>query len=484
MVRLDPLAERRRATPDRIALVDARSGEHLTYAGLDRSVGKLAASLATEEPEGRICLLTTPSTEAVEAIHACLRLGATVAPVNPALDEARLARQITTTDPSLILTTEAVHRLPGDRFEVPVVRVEAARSIDEPPAQSPAEWSPHDTMVLLFTSGTTGEPKPVPLSSKNLLASAAGSACRLGVLPTDNWVCCLPIHHMGGLAPILRSTFYGTAVTVHESFDADTIARSIRTQSPTGISVVPTQLTRLLEAEAPLSDLRFVLLGGAPAPGPLIERSHREAVPVYPTYGLTETASQVTTATPSETVEFPGTVGRPLVGTTVTIVDGEGNALAEGEAGEIVVDGPTVFAGYPDDTGDGFGEFGFRTGDIGYLEDGRLWVTGRADDVILSGGELVHPATVRATITSHPDVDDAWVVGIEDTEWGERVAALVAADDLTREEVKAYVTPRLAPYEVPKTWAFAHELPRTTSGTVDRAAVQRQLREVNGPSAD
>jgi O-succinylbenzoic acid--CoA ligase len=225
-----------------------------------------------------------------------------------------------------------------------------------------------------------------------------------------------------------------------------------------------------------------VLLGGAPAPEPLVERVLDRGVPVCPTYGLTEAASQVATATPATAREFPGSVGQPLVVTEVTVVGEDGTPVPAGATGEVVVDGPTVTPGYldPDRTAEAFGEHGLYTGDAGRVDgDGRLWIAGRIDETLITGGENVHPAEVESVLRSHPEVAEAAVVGLPDEEWGERVAALVAADgDATPAavEVEAFARERLAGYKLPRTLAVVERLPRTASGTVDREAVCDRLR--------
>lgn len=482
MVRADPLAERARVTPDDLALVDGESGEGWTYGDLNDAVTALGAGLPTVDAGDRVGVLLETSIEAVLAVHAGLRLGATVVPLNPEEGARTLRSHLDRASPAIVIGHDGADLPAGSGDDPPLVPIEALGDDGSASASLP-RWDWGDPMLLLFTSGTTGTPKPVTLTAANILASAAASAFRLGVLPSDNWVCCLPIHHMGGLAPILRSTLYGTAITVHEGFDSGAVGATIAAGDPTGISVVPTQLRRLLSADAPLDRLRVVLLGGAPAPPGLIDRCKRADVPVHPTYGLTETASQVTTATPAEAFAHPGTVGRPLLGTTVTVVDDDGAAVPDGTRGEIVVEGPTVTPGYADGSDLRTGTHGFHTGDVGYLEDGRLWVTGRLGDVIITGGERVHPSHVEDAIRTHPAVEDAAVVGLDDPEWGERVAALVVADDVSMATLDAHVAERLAPYEVPKTWKPTDALPRTASGTIDREAVRRRLRGVNNPDS-
>ncbi|WP_157971750.1 class I adenylate-forming enzyme family protein, partial [Halorussus litoreus] len=362
----------------------------------------------------------------------------------------------------------------------------------------PAEWSRSDTQALLFTSGTTGDPKAVELTTGNFLASATASAFRLGVTPDDRWLLCLSMYHMGGLSVVLRSALYGTTVVLQEGFDAGAAVDAIAKYEVTGVSLVPTMLRRMLDVSDGASDdaandtgladsLRFVLLGGAPTPDDLLARCESSGVPVHPTYGMTETTSQIATARPHEAFAHRGTVGRPLLWTDVTVVGDDGSPVEPGEIGELAVSGPTVMAGYygnPDATADAFGEYGLRTGDVGYRdEDGRLWVLNRREDRIVTGGENVHPGKVVEALREHPDVRDAAVVGLDDDEWGERIGALVVPESGASVSEKAVVDHcqgRLAGFERPRTVAFADELPRTASGTVEREAVREILRKSVG----
>ena len=195
---------------------------------------------------------------------------------------------------------------------------------------------------------------------------------------------------------------------------------------------------------------------------------------------MTETASQVATARPDEAVTHTGTVGRPLFGTRLSILDGEGAPVETGATGELVVSGPTVFEGYYGDenaTASVFSEAGFHTGDVGHRDvAGRLWVTGRLDDRIQTGGELVDPGEVVTVLRDYPGVEDAAVVGLPDPEWGERVgAAVVAAREVGHEALDAHCREHLAGFKIPRTMAFVDSLPRTASGTVERDAVRQRL---------
>jgi len=516
----DPLAARAAATPERAALVDAASGEAWTYADLDSSAAALAARLAAAgvEEDDTVGILLETSVDAIEVVHAVFRAGATLAPLGVRLAPTELTGRIGTAGVDHLIcaagTAEtaraATADLPVRALSIeptdgvsPVVDIAEAHGASDPMASPPASWKPGDRMVVAFTSGTTGSPKAVGLTAGNLSSSAVASAFRLGVVPSDRWLLVLPIHHMGGLAPVVRSALYGTAVVVQEGFEPERLARATREHDATGVSLVPTMLRRVFDTGAPLSDsLRFVLLGGASAPPDLVERCEQRGVPVYPTYGMTETASQVATATPREAFEHEGTVGRPLLGTEVTIVGGDGTEQPADEAGEIVVSGPTVTPGYPSgsedrdeedgtDPSDGgrepgpvFGPRGFHTGDVGYRDaSGRLWVTGRVDDLIVTGGENVSPGEVETVLRDHPAVQDVAVVGLDDPEWGERIGALVvpADDDLVETgeldtaQLRSFFRERAADFKRPRTIRFADEIPRTASGTVDRTAVREQL---------
>lgn len=335
----------------------------------------------------------------------------------------------------------------------------------------------------MFTSGTTGEPKGVRVTWRNLTASALASALRLGVTPEDRWLCCLPPYHMGGLAPVVRSVLYGTTLVLQSAFDTAETATALSREDATGISLVPTQLQRLLDdGWTPPASLRTVLLGGAPASESLLERALDAGVPVHPTYGMTETASQVATARPETVRDHPTTVGQPLLWTSVTVVE-DGIVCEPGETGELVVEGPTVTPGYLDEkrTAESTSEFGFHTGDVGYRDEaGRYWVLGRQDEVIITGGELVVPGEVADRLETHPDVVAAAVVGIDDEEWGEKVTALVVSEEDNNDgvavgELLEHCGETLASFKHPKEVVVTEEMPRTASGTVDRDAVRKRI---------
>jgi O-succinylbenzoic acid--CoA ligase len=435
------------ARPDAPALETPQGS--WSYAQLHRAASSGAEQLAHAgiERGARVAIALPAGLEFAQALHACLLLGAAAVPVDLRLsapERERIAAGCA------LLVQEP---LDGDR---------------EPEDAAPATRHELDaTAVVIHTSGTTAEPRPIELTYGNFLWSALGSAVALGLDPEERWLCALPLSHVGGLSILLRSAIYTTTAVVHERFEEDRVLRALRSEGITLVSLVATTLARLLDAglERPPA-LRSALTGGGPVPAALLQRAHAAGVPVSLTYGLTESCSQATT-TPvaasspeGEIGEAPPSAGPPLFCTRVQVADGE-----------ILVSGPTVAPGSL--AADGW----LHTGDLGELDErGRLRVTGRVSDTIVSGGENVAPAEVEAVLEAHPQVLEAAVLGRADPLWGEAVSAIVVARagaELDVDELRAHCAVALAPYKVPKQVSLSSSpLPRTRSGKL----LRRELR--------
>ncbi len=290
-----------------------------------------------------------------------------------------------------------------------------------------------DVALLMFTSGTSAEPKPVELTYGNVEANAIGTAKALGLTPEDCWLCPLPLTHVGGLMILTRAVIHGFHVLLDPPFDPDRVAARLNAGEATYVSMVPTQLQRCLDAGLKDPPLKAVISGGAPLDEALKERAREAGVLVLNAYGLTETASQFT-------VE-----GRPFDDATIILDDGE-----------IVVSGPMVAGGT------------LRTGDLGrFTDDGRLVITGRRSDTIITGGENVSPEEVEAVLKAHPRVQDAGVFGRPDPEWGQAVTAHVIGT-AGPQELRDWCAERLARFKVPKRIELVDRLPRTASGKLLR----------------
>jgi O-succinylbenzoic acid--CoA ligase len=403
----------------------------------------------------RVAIALPAGLEFAQALHACLLLGAVAVPIDLRLSDAE--REVIAAGAHVLVDR------PLDR--------------DREPEGAPAP-SRHEldaTAVVIHTSGTTAQPRPIELTYGNFLWSALGSAVALGLDPNERWLCALPLSHVGGLSILLRSAIYTTTAVVHERFEEDRVLHALGAEGVTLVSLVATTLTRLLDAglDRPAA-LRSALTGGGPVPAALVQRAHAAGVPVSLTYGLTESCSQATTTPVAEIGEAPTSAGPPLFCTRVQIagedVDaevGRQRAAAHGTAGEILISGPTVAPGSL--AADGW----LHTGDLGELDERRrLHVTGRVSDTIVSGGENVAPAEVEAVLEAHPQVLEAAVLGRSDPRWGEAVSAIVVARDgaeLDVEELRAHCASALAPYKVPKHVSLSSSpLPRTRSGKLLR----------------
>ncbi|MDQ6671693.1 MAG: o-succinylbenzoate--CoA ligase [Chloroflexota bacterium] len=455
----DWLRQRAELTPERLALaVDDRSW---SFAELDRRVDAAAQALDDRgvQPGQRVGLLAPNGAGFVVAVHALMRLGAVLVPINARLTQPEVEWQTHDAELSLVLDESALRELMECR----------------PGPKRIREFGMHEPHSIVYTSGTTGRPKGAILTYANHWSSATASVLNLGLAPEDRWLACLPLFHVGGLSILLRSVVYGIAAVVHPRFDPRQVNDAIDDRGVSIVSLVGVMLDRVLDErlDRPFPPtLRVVLLGGGPAPLPLLERALRAGAPVVQTYGLTETASQVVTLAPEDAVRKVGSAGKPLMGSQIRIA----------ADGEIWVRGPTVSPGYLHQPENLAGEW-LRTGDLGYLDaDGYLYVLDRRDDLIISGGENIYPSEVEAALLAHPAVEEAGVVGVADRQWGRMVVGvvkLVPRQTATADELIAFCRERLAGYKVPRRIEFRDSLPRNAAGKL----LRRNL-EIQNPNSE
>ena len=426
------LARAARTHGDRVALLGA-GGEQLSYQALDaRSRSAAGALLERGVSAGDRVALALAGNDLVVALHGCMAIGAVAVPIDLRLgaDErhARTAGAVTVVSAPLAGAPAPVRR----------------------------ELALHEIATIMHTSGTTAAPRPVALSYDNWLWNALGSALALGLDPQERWLCPMPLAHVGGLSIQLRSAIYATAVVLHDRFDTEAALAALMdpAQAVTLVSLVPTMLARLLDAG--LRDpptLRRALLGGGPIAPALLQAAAAAGVSVAPSYGMTETCSQIATD------------GLPLLGIELRIADD----------GEVLVRGANVARGALGDDG------WLHTGDLGALDRrGRLTITGRKADTIISGGENVAPAEVEAVLLEHPAVADAAVFGIPDLEWGEAVVADVvirAGMDADGEGLRTHCARTLAAFKVPKAIRLVSGLPRGETGKLLRRDLGKSIRQ-------
>jgi O-succinylbenzoic acid--CoA ligase len=496
----DWLTFRATMNPDHTAIITER--EAMSYAELDAAATAMARSLAARGVGAgdRIAMLLHNCIGAAVLVHATLRLGAVLVPLNVRLGAQELEWQLRDSGATVVVSHERTAALAEilhghlsdiaftslDTSTVPVSSIERldAQSTDVALHRDHAATDP---LALIYTSGTTGRPKGAMLTVGNFWWSAIGSALNLGTHTDDRWLACMPLFHVGGLSILLRAAIYGITVVLHDGFDAEAVDAALDRDRITIISVVLVMLQRMLDVRGERAfpaSLRCVLLGGGPAPLSVLERCARLAVPVSQSYGLTETTSQVATLPPQEAIARLGSAGRPLYPNEIRIATDDRDA-EPGEAGEILVRGPVVMTGYynhPDVTSRTIVDGWLHTGDLGLLDsDGYLHVLDRRSDLIITGGENVYPAEVESVLLAHPSVAEAAVIGAADDTWGQNVVAIVRLNDRDASldmanELRAHVRSRLAGYKTPRIVHIVDApLPRTASGKLKRSALRDQF---------
>lgn len=444
----------------------------------------------------RVALFADDPREAALALHATLRMRATLVLLHRRLAGTELYKELAQTGARWVVsdTTSAwpdgVARIRLTETSLSGVAPGGEHPVEPSPPMGEREWEDilaqlreHRAAekevegdcdsLMLFTSGTTGKSKCAVLTRASLLASAAASALRLGVEKDDRWLACMPLYHVGGLSILLRSVLYGTTAVVLGRFDVDETLHTLRDGAITMVSLVPTMLHRCLAASpgpAP-AHLRITLLGGGPATPELVERATVFGWHPCATYGLTEVASQAATVAPDEQAALGG-VGKPLPGTLIRIEDED----AEG-VGVIALRSPARMRGYLDNarTRDVLHDGWLLTGDLGRVDEhGYLHVLTRRTDLIVSGGENVYPAQVEAALMEIDGLVECTVFGVPDDEWGQRVAAaVVLKPGHSLAEVRREAATRLAGHRLPRAWYAPSALPRTVSGKVRRLDVKR-----------
>ena len=481
-----PLAIRRHAAarPLAIAVRDGE-GDH-SFGGLDRATDVAAAALhaAGVGTGDRVALLVVPSGEAVALVAGILRVGAIAVPLGTRMTRREVGEALAETRPSLLVHDADLAELAADHgipALAPAALALRARGVE----RRSVELAPASPAVAVLTSGTTGRPKAALLSHAALGASAAAWSAALP--PATGWLLCLALSHVAGLGVAWRALGDGVPLSIAEGFDPHAVLRVLRgPDAPSHVSLVPIQLARLLDAEgsagtaaAPPPSVRAVLLGGAPIPPDLVRRATAAGWPVVPTYGLTEAGSGVTALRAEEAARFPDAAGRPLQGVAVRIAEPGADGI-----GEIQVLSPAAFSGYlgrDEESAEAFTADGWlRTGDLGRLDaEARLFVAGRLDDRLVSGGENVDPAEIEAGLAAHPAVGEAGVAGRPDPAWGTvPVAGIVlrpAAVDPGDPALRAWCRERLAPHKVPAAFVRLADLPRTPAGKLRRRDLGERL---------
>jgi acyl-CoA synthetase (AMP-forming)/AMP-acid ligase II len=480
--------------PDKAAIVDERGT--LTFEEVHRRTNALASELqeaGIKEGDG-VAIMCRNHRGFIEATVACSKLGASSLYLNTAFAGPQIADVMRREDPAGLIYDQEFSGLvheggegrkrfvawsePGEETEDPCTDDLIARG-------SPKDLKPptEPGKVVILTSGTTGTPKGAARKQPDSLEPAAALFSKIPLKARETTMIAAPMFHSWGFAHFTLALPLSSTLVLRRRFDPEDTLRAVAQHRATALAVVPVMLQRIMELPAEtiarydVSCLRIIALSGSALPGELAVRAMDTFGEVlYNLYGSTEVA-WATIATPADLRAAPGTAGRAPMGTVVKLLDEAGREVPRGQTGRIFVANEMVFEGY---TGGGGKEIVaglMSTGDVGRLDEGgRLFVDGRDDEMIVSGGENVFPREVEDLLADHPDIEEVAVVGVEDVEFGQRLAAFVVARNgkaLSEEDVKEYVKHNLARYKVPREVVFMERLPRNATGKV----LKRELRE-------
>ena len=434
-----------------------------TYNDIYRGVVHVARKLEPLQAS-RIAILSDNSVMMAIYVLATMLVHKELLLLNVHLKPKEIENQLAQLDVTTVLhSIERREQLPNSISTIFFESLE--RILSDVEADDTFDWTfeDRDIAVIMNTSATTGQFKSVPLRWGQIRAHVQASKEVLGKTEQDNWLMVLPLFHVSGLSILLRSLYNGTAVTILSKYDEAQVLKLIESENINMMSLVPTILTQL-EPSITHHKLRVILLGGEFIPMALIDACEKKSLPIYKTYGMTETFSQSVTFSVLDYPHKRDSVGKPLPGMQVRIDKPDADGV-----GEIHLTGPMVMTGYIDKEpidGD------LNTDDIGYVdEDGFVYILNRRKDLIISGGENIYPKELEDLVYTLPSVKECAVVPVPDPKWGQVPALFVAFHDgesMTADEIVSFMTKSLAKYKVPKYVKILSALPRNGTGKIVR----------------
>ena len=491
----------RQASRDGVRLAIADEERRLSYADLEARIAGLAGWLheAGIGRGDRVGILLGNRSATLEVLFAAARLGAIALPINTRLSPREVCFILDDSRAAALFHEPHFRELADTACErarqAPKVRLEVGPAYESvlaapTPAIGIEAVSPEDPMILMYTSGTTGDPKGALLPHRKALYNSKNAEIYFGIQPDDRVLVVSPMFHSLGLQILsLPALYCGAALIVHAHFEPERLLDAIDEEGITYLGAVPTVYQRVLDAldAAPadrwsLATLRFLFTAGAAAPAELVRAYRRRGLCLVQGYGQTE-SSTLTCLSAEDAERKAGSVGLPVHHAELRIVatdtlEGPVDGWREadpGETGEIVVRGPIVMLGYwerPEANRETLRDGWLRTGDLATRDDeGFITLVGRSREMFISGGENVYPAEVEARYGDHPAVREIAVVGIPDERWGEtgRAHVVLEGDDRPdAEALAAWGRERLARFKIPSEWIFEDELPKTASGKVQK----------------
>ncbi|MBB1079142.1 o-succinylbenzoate--CoA ligase [Limosilactobacillus sp. STM2_1] len=456
--------------PNHIAVDDGN--EQLTFAELREQVAELVGKLNQLRPGDKVGLLATNSLMSYKIALAVITSGRSIVWLNWRLADEELQRQIADSGLLVCLVEDSLWRV---TMSEPFRKYSTLLNQSTAKASLVATFKADRVASIMYTSGTTGKPKGVLQTFGNHFYSAISSALNLGLSSNDEWLCVAPIFHISGFSIIMRGLIYGITVRLVDKFRVTAIEQILVNEPVTIMSVVPFMLNKLVEQQkishrSYNKSFRCMLLGGGTISRSTLERCLQSEIPVVQCYGMTETCSQIIALRASDALQKIGSVGQPLFTTQLKL----------SSKGEILLKTPALTPGYlnlpaklPSKMVDGW----YKTGDIGHLDDdGYLYIDGRVDEMIISGGENIFPQEIEQVYQQYPGIKEVAVTGQNDCEWGQvPVAFLVSDQRYPVTDLINYGRQHLAHYKVPQHYYYVQSLPKNASGKIRRFILQQKL---------
>jgi fatty-acyl-CoA synthase len=483
----DITKKRAALAPAKIALEEAATGRALSYAELERRAA-LAASLMSQQGVGegdRVAILCRNRSAFFEILFGCAKLGAILVPLNWRMPPPELDRLVQDFSPSLLFygveDAAAARTMAAAPKAVGLNEDYEALLAGAPSRRWREHWPADGIWYLLYTSGTTGEPKGVIYTFGMALANYVNIRSAIDLSSGDTTPNFLPLFHTAGInLHSLPTLMAGGRVVVLEDADPGRLVRLFEERRLDTFFAVPSVYQALLDQPrfpaAPLDHVRHWGCGGAPLPDILVERYRALGVRVCNGMGMTETGPTAFLAAPEDAWDRIGSVGKPQLLCSVRIVDEGGSEVAEGEVGDLLFAGPGITPGYwgnEEATKEAFTSEGWlRSGDLARQEGGFYYIAGRRKDMFISGGENVYPAEVENVLCAHPAISEVAVVAAKDEKWGEVGRAFIlpipGVAALDSVELEAFCRARLAGYKVPKSFEMVSDFPRTGAGKIQK----------------
>lgn len=485
-------------TPNARVLRDHERGVEWSYAEFNARAEALAHNLTDEmglKKGDRVAVFAKNRAETVLLFAACVKTGVILVPLNFRLVPRELDGLIEDAEPAAFFYEEEFEELTGEMKSLGGVRnrhtyAELERFLmSDPGGVKPYEpTSPineEDTVMILFTAGSTGVPKGAMVSHRMLFWNSINTGLRLDLTSMDHTQSFAPFFHTGGwnvlLTPFLH---HGGSHTLLEKFDPDLILELMEKEKTTLLFGVPTMLQMMAESllfdKVDLSSVRYAIVGGAPMPEPLINRWHEKGIFIRQGYGLTEVGPNCFSLHQDDAIRKRGSIGFPNYYIDAKVVDPNGKELGPGEAGELWLRSPVVTPGYwrkTQETEEAITDGWFHTGDVVvHDEEGFYYVVDRKKNMFISGGENVYPAEVEKFLYTHPAVREVAVIGVPDETWGEVGKAFISLKEgksLTEEELKQFCEGQLAKYKTPKHLVVLGDLPKNEAGKINRLELKR-----------